>query len=143
MGVPEQVDIAAIMEKPIEKLTESELKIRVTQYEQQLKKFQIATDLNDWTHANPKQIVEFDVPPYPGGGPNTFFQVNTQSFPPGRHKATLKCALTLRSMVSEAYKVEGDKIRSRGRGDLFKEANVSVNNLMQIRRFEEIMDNGD
>lgn len=135
--VDQKFDIEKIMAKDIAQLTPEELRLRLKALEAKitvLTKDTMVKSVTDLTAIGPDDKVVITMCAGPMGDT---FKIQEKPFPPGRHEVTKRIADQLAYMVSEAYKIERERLMSRS--NMLEGALLRGETLAKIERFEQIM----
>lgn len=134
-GIDTKYDMGKIMEKDIALLTQEELRIRLKELEKKISilsaDVMVKTDL---TTLGPDDKVEITMCAGPMGD---IYKINEVPYMPGKHVVTKRLAEQLAYMVSESYKIERERLMSRG--NLMEGALLRGEQLARIERYQEIM----
>lgn len=128
-----KVDLELLLKKPIEDCNQEELKLRLQVLEKKLQDVTKQIFIGDTSQLQPDDMVEIDMPLGPLGDQ---FKINEQPYV-GLCRVKLRTAQQLAMMVSNAYSREREKHMSRT--NVFETANINAQDLVKIRRFEQIM----
>lgn len=131
----EKLDINEILKKDLEDCSADELRLRARHLEEKIAN--VTASINNKgpqdVPIQPDDIVEIDMPPYPTG---EVFRINEVPYQ-GICHVKYRTALQLAHMVSEAYKIERERLVSRK--SILESASLRGEDLTKIRRFEQIM----
>ena len=135
--VDQKFDLKKIMEKDIAQLTPEELRLRLKALEEKitvLTRETMVKSPTDLTAIGPDDLVEISMCSGPMGD---VFKIQEKPYGPGRHTVTKRIADQLAYMVSEAFKIERERLMSRS--NVMEGALLRGEQLAKIERYEEIM----
>lgn len=130
-------ELNRIMAADIDKLTPNELKLRLKALEEKIRLAPIPADIKantDLSGLGPEDLVVITMVAGPMGD---IFNFSGTSYPPGRHTVKKRIAESLQYYVSEAYKIEREKLMSRS--NINQSAMLRGEDLARVERFQQIM----
>lgn len=133
MPIDVAIDLETILKKDINLLTMDELKLRLKEMEKK-GAIQALVGKDDLKGIGPNDEVFITIP---SGPSSDVYMINEKQFPPGKYKMKLRTARQLSSMVAESWKIEKERLISRG--NHMNGALLRGEELSKIERFQQIM----